>query len=68
MGESERSRLVRLAALAHEVLEHDENAEHWLIHAQPGLGNRRPVDVARSEPGSREVERLLLRIEHGVYS
>ena len=61
-------RLARLVAIARVVLEHDDKAVHWLTHAQPGLGDRRPIDLARSEPGAREVENLLLRIEHGVYS
>jgi putative toxin-antitoxin system antitoxin component (TIGR02293 family) len=61
-------RLARLVAIARVVLEHDDRAVYWLTHPQPGLGDRRPIDLARSEPGAREVENLLLRIEHGVYS
>ncbi|WP_157995117.1 type II RES/Xre toxin-antitoxin system antitoxin [Peristeroidobacter soli] len=61
-------RLARLVAIARVVLEHDDQAVYWLTHPQPGLGDRRPIDFARSEPGAREVENLLLRIEHGVYS
>jgi putative toxin-antitoxin system antitoxin component (TIGR02293 family) len=61
-------RLARLVAIARVVLEHDDKAVHWLTHEQPGLGDRRPIDLAKSEPGAREIENLLLRIEHGVYS
>lgn len=61
-------RLARLVAIARVVLEHDDRAVQWLTQPQPGLGDRRPIDVAKSEPGAREVENLLLRIEHGVYS
>ncbi|HEY0942713.1 MAG TPA: antitoxin Xre/MbcA/ParS toxin-binding domain-containing protein [Steroidobacter sp.] len=61
-------RLARLVAIARVVLEHDDKAVHWLTHPQPGLGGRRPIDLAKSEPGAREIENLLLRIEHGVYS
>ncbi|MBL8270668.1 antitoxin Xre/MbcA/ParS toxin-binding domain-containing protein [Steroidobacter sp.] len=61
-------RLARLVAIARVVLEHDDKAVHWLTHPQPGLGDRRPIDLAKSEPGAREIENLLLRIEHGVYS
>lgn len=61
-------RLARLVAIARVVLEHDDKAVYWLTHPQPGLANRRPIDLARSEPGAREIENLLLRIEHGVYS
>lgn len=70
MNESEQSRQAQLvaAALARAVLEHDDKAEHWLTQPQPGLGNRRPIDVARNESGYRTVENLLLPIEYGVYS
>ena len=61
-------RLARLVALAKEVLEHDDRAVQWLTQPQFGLGQYRPIDLMRSEPGAREVENLLLRIEHGVYS
>lgn len=61
-------RLARLVAIARVVLEHDDRAVQWLTQPQPGLGQRRPIDVATNEPGAREVENLLMRIEHGVYS
>jgi putative toxin-antitoxin system antitoxin component (TIGR02293 family) len=61
-------RLARLVAIARVVLEYDDRAVQWLTQPQPGLGNRRPIDMAKSEPGAREVENLLIRIEHGVYS
>ena len=61
-------RLARLVAIARVVLEYDDRAVQWLTQSQPGLGNRRPIDMAKSEPGAREVENLLMRIEHGVYS
>jgi uncharacterized protein (DUF2384 family) len=31
------------------------------------LGGRSPFDMARTEVGAREVERLLVRFEHGVF-
>ena len=61
-------RLARLVAIARVVLEHDDRAVQWLTQPQPGLAQRRPIDVAKSDPGAREVENLLIRIEHGVYS
>lgn len=61
-------RLARLVAIARIVMEYDDRAVHWLTHPQPGLGGRRPIDLAKSDPGAREIENLLLRIEHGVYS
>ncbi|WP_161816323.1 antitoxin Xre/MbcA/ParS toxin-binding domain-containing protein [Steroidobacter agaridevorans] len=69
MNELEQCRHTRLVALARVVLEHDDIVEHWLTHPQPGLGNRRPIDVAAcNESGYRTVENLLLRIEYGTYS
>ncbi|MBC7983782.1 MAG: DUF2384 domain-containing protein [Candidatus Obscuribacterales bacterium] len=61
-------RLARLVAMARWVLENDERAMHWLTQPQFGLGQRRPVDFVKSDPGAREVENLLMRIEHSVYS
>lgn len=51
MNESEQSRQAQLVALARRLLEHDDKVEDWLNHPQPGLGNRRPIEVARSEAG-----------------
>jgi putative toxin-antitoxin system antitoxin component (TIGR02293 family) len=61
-------RLARLVSIAEDVLEHEDRAVQWLKQPQFGLGQYRPIDLMRSEPGAREVENLLLRIEHGVYS
>lgn len=68
---AESDRLVRFARLmgrASEVLESEENARHWLTSPQFGLGGAVPLQFAESEVGAREVEDLLGRIEHGVYS
>jgi putative toxin-antitoxin system antitoxin component (TIGR02293 family) len=61
-------RVVRLVALAGEVLESPQAALHWMRRAQIGLGGSTPIDLMTTDAGSAEVERLLLRIEHGVYS
>jgi uncharacterized protein (DUF2384 family) len=39
-----------------------------MFSPQPALGGETPIDVARTELGSREVENLAGRVEHGVYS
>ena len=65
------SRLYRLAAIvvmAREVFEDMEAAMDWLRHPQVGLGGRIPLELAMTEPGAREVENLLGRLEHGVVS
>lgn len=61
-------RVARIAALAIEVLETAEAALHWLKRPQVGLGGRTPLAMLTTDPGRDQVEKLLLRIEHGVYS
>lgn len=61
-------RLARIVALAIEVLEGGEPAVRWLKRAQPGLGGRTPLALLATDAGRDAVEKLLLRIEHGVYS
>lgn len=61
-------RTANLIALAAEVLESSERGIAWLSRAQIGLGGKIPFDLMTTEAGSEQVEQLLLRIEHGVYS
>ena len=52
-----------------ELFEGDRDAAtDWLTTAQPALGGAVPLDLAKSEVGAREVERLVGRIGHGVFS
>lgn len=65
--ESQRlERLARMAALAEEVWENDDLAHEFLTSAQPQLNGERPVDLARSDLGTREVEELLYRLEYSL--
>lgn len=67
--ESERLvRIGRLAAYAVEVLDGLENARKWLTEPLRAIGGEIPLRYASVEPGAREVERVLGRLEHGVYS
>lgn len=67
--ESERLlRLARLFERAREVLGTPERAQSWMKESLPVLGGRSPLDYADTEPGAREVERVLGRIAHGVFS
>ena len=67
--ESDRvMRFARLMGKAVSVFGNDEDARQWLGSAQFGLGGAVPLDYAKTEVGAREVENLLGRIEHGVYS
>ena len=67
--ESERLlRLARISLRAIDVMEGAENARQWLTKSARALGGEAPLHFADTEPGAREVERLLGRIEHGVFS
>jgi len=68
-AESERvARLMRIIALATVVLESEDNAREWLRRPLKLLGDKTPLDLTRTEPGAREVEHVLARLEHGVFS
>jgi putative toxin-antitoxin system antitoxin component (TIGR02293 family) len=68
-NESDRlARVVRLVARAEEALADREKAHRWLRKANRSLGGRRPLDLLSSDAGTHMVERVLGRIEHGVYS
>jgi putative toxin-antitoxin system antitoxin component (TIGR02293 family) len=68
----ESDRLVRVSRLfskAIDLFEGDEAAaRQWFTSGAVALGGQAPVTFARTETGSREVEDLLGRLEHGVYS
>ncbi len=42
-------------------------ALRWLHTPREGFGGEKPAELARTEPGSLEVEALLARVEHGVF-
>ncbi len=68
--ESERLlRAARIFARALELFEGDRDAAiEWMLSTQRALGGMSPIDAARAELGAREVENLVGRLEHGVYS
>jgi putative toxin-antitoxin system antitoxin component (TIGR02293 family) len=67
--ESDRlARVVRIIARAEDALGEREKAHRWLRRPNRALGGRRPIDLLDSDAGTRMVERVLGRIEHGVYS
>jgi putative toxin-antitoxin system antitoxin component (TIGR02293 family) len=66
--ESDRiTRLARVAALAVEALGHDEGLR-WLRDPNVALGNRIPLGMLGTDAGARQVEQIIGRIEHGVFS
>lgn len=68
----ESDRLVRVSRLfskAIDLFEGDEDAaRHWFTTGAVALGGQSPLAFARTETGSREVENLIGRLEHGVFS
>jgi len=61
-------RSARLYAIAAEVLENGSAAARWLKSPQPALGGAVPLELAQTDIGSRAVEALLGRMEHGVFT
>jgi putative toxin-antitoxin system antitoxin component (TIGR02293 family) len=67
----ESDRVVRFARLmgkAVEVFGTEAAARAWMSVPQYGLGGETPLDYAGTELGAREVQNLLGRIDHSVYS
>lgn len=61
-------RYARLYAKAENTLGEAEAAQQWLKTPARALGYESPLSFAETEAGAREVENLLGRIEHGVFS
>jgi putative toxin-antitoxin system antitoxin component (TIGR02293 family) len=62
-------RLARLFRLATELYDGDAQAARaWLQKPARALDGETPLDRAETEAGAREVENLIGRLEHGVYT
>jgi putative toxin-antitoxin system antitoxin component (TIGR02293 family) len=61
-------RLARIGAMAAYVLGSEQKASAWLHERNRALGGIVPLDIMDTDIGIRQVEELLGRIEHGVYS
>ncbi len=67
--ESDRlMRVARIAALAEETLGNSTRAGRWLHEPNAALGSIPPIRWLDTDLGAKEVEELLIRIGHGVYS
>lgn len=63
---SERAeRLARVTALARQALGDEAEAKAWLTEPHPLFG-RPPIELAATDLGARQVERVLQNIEHGL--
>jgi putative toxin-antitoxin system antitoxin component (TIGR02293 family) len=71
LGLAESERLWELAHLfirAVEVLESEAAAAQWFKSPIQALGWNKPITLAQTAVGLRELENILGRIEHGVFS
>lgn len=65
--ESERSyRIARLTDLARQIFGSTEDAAAWFKRPNYALDNQKPIDLVKTEPGARLVERTLGQIRHGI--
>ena len=68
-SESERVvRFARLFGIIMEVFKTKGATREWLKTANPGTAGESPLSYADTEFGAREVEYLIGRIDHGVFS
>jgi putative toxin-antitoxin system antitoxin component (TIGR02293 family) len=71
LAQDESERVIRLFGLyqrAVEVFDDEERATKWFSSHPKALGGKTPLEFMETEPGSRYVEKLLGRIEQGVFS
>lgn len=71
LAQDESERVLRLASLlehATRAFGDEADAADWLRSSNVALGGVAPLDLADTELGAREVDDLLGRLEHGVYS
>jgi putative toxin-antitoxin system antitoxin component (TIGR02293 family) len=72
LAPDESERLLRIANLFEKCVELFEGdvtaAVNWLTSPKKALNQERPLMYARTEFGAREVEDLIGRLEHGVFS
>ena len=59
-------RLARVTALVRGVWKDDDQAQRFLWTEHPELRGRKPIEVALTELGAREVEEVLQRGLHGL--
>lgn len=67
----ESERLLRVASAfqkALDVLGNINKARSWFVTPKRALGGKTPLDFCKTELGATEVEHLLGRIEHGVFT
>jgi len=69
-AESDRVlRASRLFARSKDLFDGDEQAARkWLMTPNRALGGAAPLEIAKTEVGAREVEKIIGRLEQGVFT
>jgi putative toxin-antitoxin system antitoxin component (TIGR02293 family) len=72
LSPDESERLLRISTIFEKAVALFEGnvgeAVEWLTKPKKALGDKVPMSYARSELGAREVENLIGRLEHGVFT
>lgn len=72
LSTTESDRLVTLTRLLTQAVELFEGqkpaALRWFVQPNRAFGTLSPLEMAATETGAREVENLMGRLEHGVFS
>jgi len=72
LAPDESERLLRISSIFEKAVDLFEGdvaaAVRWLTTPKKALGNQPPLAYSRTELGAREVENLIGRLEHGVFS
>jgi putative toxin-antitoxin system antitoxin component (TIGR02293 family) len=61
-------RVARIMSLSIEVLGSKEKAKEWLSRPNRALGGESPLNLLDTDVGAKQVEEVLGRIAHGVFS
>lgn len=72
LSPDESERLLRISTIFEKAVALFEGnvgeAVEWLTQPKKALGDKAPLSYSRSELGAREVENLIGRLEHGVFT
>ncbi len=60
-------RVARLLSQAESVYGSRDRALAWLRRSHPRLSNRTPLEMSRTDTGSRIVEEMLIQIDEGMF-
>jgi putative toxin-antitoxin system antitoxin component (TIGR02293 family) len=61
-------RLARVAVRAEDVLGRKDAAQLWLTEPNRALGGSAPISMPDTDEGMDQIDAVLGRIEHGVFS